>query len=418
MENRTIKMGVFGGYRGSSFYEFILANNAEIVAVCDFNKKYANKAKKALGGNVAVYSNFEDFINHEGLEAVLLSNYFHEHSIYAIKALEKGIHVLSECTSNATMAQGVELVRAAEKSNAIYMLSENYPYMLFNQEMRKVYRGGTLGKVLFAEGEYNHPVDPADEEYLCSLTPHSKHWRYNLPRTYYITHSLAPLMYITGALPVRVTAMPVYGSAEEEAKQIRGVPEQAAIVTCMNNDGSVYRVTGHASMGAHENSYRVCGEKGQIENLRDGTGRVLLTYNRWETPEGLPERLCYTPVLKDKNRAIIKKAGHGGGDFFVIREFLSCIRENRRPEFDVYFATRMASVAILGHRSMLENGTPYDIPDFSREEDRKAYENDTLTPFYGTDGSEPTIRSTNKPIYCMTPEGKAAYDEQIAKMKF
>lgn len=418
MSSKTIKMGVFGGYRGSYFYECILANNAEIVAVCDFNEKYANKAKEALGGDVAVYRNFEDFINHEGLEAVLLSNYFHEHSEYAVKALERGIHVLSECTSNATMAQGVELVRAAKKSNAVYMLSENYPYMLFNQEMRRVYRGGSLGKVLFAEGEYNHPIDPADVEYLSSLTPSSKHWRYSLPRTYYVTHSLAPLMYITGALPVRVTAMPVYGSAEEEAKQCRGVPERAAIITCMNDDGSVYRVTGHAAFGAHENSYRICGEKGQIENLRDGTGRVLLTYNRWDVPAGVPERSCYAPVLEDKDRALIKKAGHGGGDFFVIREFLNCIREDRKPEFDVYFATRMASVAILGHRSMLENGTPYDLPDFKREEDLLAYENDTLSPFHGTNGSEPTIRSTNKAVYCMTPEGRAAYDERISKMKF
>ena len=99
----------------------------------------------------------------------------------------------------------------------------------------------------------------------------------------------------------------------------------------------------------------------------------------------------------------------------MIREFLSCIRENRRPEFDVYFATRMASVAILGHRSLLENGVPYDVPDFRREEDRKAYENDTLTPFYGTDGSQPTIRSTNREIYCLTPEGRAKYDAEMSK---
>ena len=49
-------MGIFGGYRGSSFYKCVLANNAEIVAVCDFNEKYANKAKEKLGGDVAVYT--------------------------------------------------------------------------------------------------------------------------------------------------------------------------------------------------------------------------------------------------------------------------------------------------------------------------------------------------------------------------
>ena len=419
MNTKTIKMGIFGGYRGSYFYKCILANNAEIVAVCDFNEKYANKAREMLGDDVAVYTEFDKFIEHEGLEAVLLSNYFHEHAPYAIRLLERGIHVLSECTSNATMAQGVELVRAAEKSSAIYMLSENYPYMLFNQEMRRVYREGSLGRVLFAEGEYNHPLDPNNTEYALSLCPTSKHWRYNLPRTYYITHSLAPLMYITGSVPKRVTALPVYGTERTCTGEgiSRGVPERAAILTCRNDDGSVFRVTGCAAFGVEENSYRVCGERGQIENLRDGTGRVLLTYNHWEVPEGMADKTTYKPMLKDKDAALIKGAGHGGGDFFVVREFLNCIREKRRPEFDVYFATAMASVAILGHRSMLRDGTPYDIPDFRLEEDRVKYENDTLSPFFGTDGTEPTIEAMAHPDYWMTPEGRAEYDERLKRLK-
>ena len=50
----------------------------------------------------------------------------------------------------------------------------------------------------------------------------------------------------------------------------------------------------------------------------------------------------------------------------------------------------MSSVAILAHRSALEGGKPYDIPDFTKEEDRKLYENDTLSPFY-SDDKEPTL---------------------------
>jgi len=419
MSNKSIKIGIFGGYRGSSFYKCILANNAEIVAVCDFNIKYANKAKEVLGGDVAVYTAFDEFIEHEGLEAVLLSNYFHEHAPYAIRLLERGIHVLSECTSNATMAQGVALVRAAEKSSAIYMLSENYPFMTFNQEMRRIYRGGSLGKALYAEGEYNHPLDPNDLEYSVELCPTSKHWRYNLPRTYYITHSLAPLMYITGATPKRVTALPIYDPVRTDFDGIsRGVPERAAIVTTLNDDDSVFRVTGCAAFGAHENSYRICAEKGQVENLRDGTGRVLLNYNKWDVPESVScSTSCYAPLLKDRDAELAKKAGHGGGDFFVIREFLNCIRENRKPEFDVYFGTTMASVAILGHRSMLENGVPYDIPDFRKQEDRVKYENDNLSPFYGTDGTEPTIPATNRPGYWLSAEGRAEYDRKVEEFR-
>jgi hypothetical protein len=76
----------------------------------------------------------------------------------------------------------------------------------------------------------------------------------------------------------------------------------------------------------------------------------------------------------------------------------------------------MASVAILGHRSLLENGTPYDIPDFHNEEDRKKYENDTLSPFYHSDGREPSIRQSNSTVN-FTPEDMARYDEAVAKIQ-
>lgn len=416
MSKKTVKIGVFGGYRGSAYYKNFMANNGEIVAICEKNPVYAQKAKSALGDDIAVYSDFDSFIEHEGLEAILVSNYFHEHAPYAIRALEKGIHVLSECTSNGTMAEGVALVRAAEKSKAIYMLAENYPYMLFNQEMRRVFEGGTLGKLIFAEGEYNHPISPSDNlDYYISLCPSSTHWRYALPRSYYITHSLAPLKYITGATPKRVTAFAAMDPAPviEDSLQ-RGVPERAAIVLTQNDDGSVFRVTGCAGFGHHENSYRICCKKGQIENLRDHSGAVLLSYNSWDAPEGYEKPKLYQPELSDKDKELIDKAGHGGGDFFVAREFLDCIREGRKPAFDVYFATNMASVAILSHRSILEGGKPYDIPDFSKEEDRLLYENDTFAPFYGSDGTPPSIAISTMPDYhTLTPEGRARYDAHV-----
>ena len=156
---KKIRLGVFGVRRGSYYFESFLANNADIVAICDVDELYMKKAVDKLGGNVTTYKSFDEFIEHP-MDAVFVANYFHEHAEYAIRCLEKNIHVLCECTANSTMAEGVKLVRAAEKSKAFYMLAENYPYMLFNQEMKKVYEGGTLGEVLYAEGEYNHPGDP------------------------------------------------------------------------------------------------------------------------------------------------------------------------------------------------------------------------------------------------------------------
>jgi len=117
-----IRIGIFGMKRGGSFIEHILANNGNIVAVCDKDTDYFDKPRRILGDSTKYFTNFDEFIE-TPMDAVLLANYFHEHTPYAIRCLEKNIHVLSECTSNSTMAEGVQLVEAAEKSDAFYMLA-------------------------------------------------------------------------------------------------------------------------------------------------------------------------------------------------------------------------------------------------------------------------------------------------------
>ncbi len=398
---KQVKIGVFGvGGRGTAFFDNIRDNGGVVTAICDKSEIALAKAKLSLKNkNIATFTDFDEFIEKADIEAVFLCNFFHEHAPYAIRALEKGIHVLSECVSNGTMADGVALVRAAEKSKAIYMLAENYPFMKFNQEMYRVYRGGSLGKALYCEGEYNHPIDPANDKQIKALRPYEKHWRNYLPRTYYITHSLAPLMYITGAFPVRVTAMPVYCPEEPDSLMGYRVGDRAAIITCLNDDNSVYRITGCSAFGYHESSYRICATKGQIENARGTRGKISLNYNKWDKPEGMDAENLYMPDWQDEDKELIEKSGHGGGDFLVMREFLNCVREGKRPVFDEYFATTTASVGILAHRSLLERGVPYDIPDFHKEEDRIKYENDRLSPFWGSDGSAPTVRCCSDESY-------------------
>ena len=63
----------------------------------------------------------------------------------------------------------------------------------------------------------------------------------------------------------------------------------------------------------------------------------------------------------------------------------------------------MSSVAILSHRSLLECGVPYDIPDFHRPEDRERYREDTLSPFYGEDGTPPTLPCCSHPDFVPDP---------------
>lgn len=412
---KKLKIGIFGvGERGRSLAPNFMLLGCDIVAICDFRPECIEKAKKVVGDSVAVYESFDDFIHHD-MDAVILSNFFHEHAPYAIRLMERGIHVFSECISNGTMGEGVALARAWEKHPVIYMLAENYPEMIFNREIKRVCDEGTLGKIMYAEGEYNHPGAPGDVAFMKDYNYFPAHWRNYLPRTYYITHSLGPIMYATGATPKRVTAFAVYEPVKGDYPTASMDGDRAAVVTTQNDDGSIYRITGCAAYGAHHNAYRVCGVNGQIENLRGMGGKVMLRYSEWARPEGLACDNLYEPAWNDKDEELIKTSGHGGGDYLTARTFVECVRKGKQPPhpFNLYSAITMSSVGILAHRSMLEGGVPYDIPDFRTEEDRVKYENDFLTPFVGKNGEAPTLPCCSHPNHTHTEKQLSLYKKMV-----
>ena len=88
--------------------------------------------------------------------------------------------------------------------------------------------------------------------------------------------------------------------------------------------------------------------------------------------------------------------GHGGADFFVVYNFIKDIEAGREPYWDVYRSTTTASVAILAWRSILNGNACYDVPDFRKEEDRKKYEFDNITPYPDKD-LKPMIPCSSQP---------------------
>ena len=149
----------------------------------------------------------------------------------------------------------------------------------------------------------------------------------------------------------------------------------------------MFRVTGCAGFAQHGNYYRLCGTKGSVECDR-GNSRVMLTYNSWDKPEGVEHYSSHPAEWSDvKLGELAAGAGHGGGDFFVIHNFIKALENGTEPYWNVYRATAMASCAILAHRSILNGNIGYDIPDFRREEDKQKYEFDRSSPFPDAEGN-------------------------------
>ncbi|MBO7520445.1 MAG: Gfo/Idh/MocA family oxidoreductase, partial [Clostridia bacterium] len=197
-----VKIGVLGLYRGSSMINYCLAaDNAELVAICDkWEEGVRLQKERHKDLNITYYTDFDEFLKHD-MDMVVLANYANEHTPFAIKAMKAGKHVFSEVLPVQTMKEAVELAEAVEETGMLYGYAENYCYMAAPYEMRRLYREGKLGEFQYGEGEYIHNC----ENVWPSLAYGDKnHWRNNMYATYYCTHSLGPIIHITGLRPVSV----------------------------------------------------------------------------------------------------------------------------------------------------------------------------------------------------------------------
>jgi predicted dehydrogenase len=372
---KAIRVGVIGVGRGQSFANAAELVGMKLVALCDTWEERLLQVGNSYG--VATYTDYDKFLEHD-MDAVILANFFHEHAPFAIKALKAGKHVMSETAANTTLAEGVALCRAVEKTGLTYMFAENYPFTAFNQEMRHLYRAGEIGEVTYAEGEYNHPMAPRDR---LGISPGMKHWRNWLPSTYYCTHALAPLMYITDTMPVRINALSIACRKVDEMS-VR-VADPGSVILCRMDNGAVFRVFGLLLPG-HSNWYRLHGTRGAMEITRGpgyfGPGQIRVWHEEWDLKPGAEAERVYAPDWREHGD-LARQAGHGGGDFWTDYYFAEAIRSGGPPYLDVYRGVTMSSVGILSWKSALEDGRPFDMPDFKNESSRKSYESDHWSPW-------------------------------------
>jgi predicted dehydrogenase len=395
LKNRKIRVGVIGVGRGQSFARAATdVVGMKLVAICDKWKEKLVKVGKDYG--VKTYDDYDEFLEHD-MDAVVLANYFHQHAPFAIKALRAGKHVMSETAANKTLAEGVALCRAVEETGKIYMFAENYPFTAFNQEMARLYREGEIGRVLYAEGEYNHPMSPED---MNRLSPGLKHWRNWLPSTYYCTHALAPLMCITDTMPTSINALAI--AAPELTSKMPRTNDPGSVILCRMDNGAVFRIFGLWVPG-HSNWYRLHGTRGAMEIVRGpgyfGPGQIRIWHEEWDSGPGIPRERTYVPDWPEHGD-LARRAGHGGGDFWTNFHFANAIRSGKQPYLNVYRGVAMSSVGILAWKSALEGGRPFEVPDFKREASRKLYENDNWSPWpedAGPGQPPPSILGLNKP---------------------
>ena len=370
-----IRVGVIGGYRGASMINYCKrAAHAEVVAICDKSRVVLDAQKEAAEGlGITFYDNFEDFIKHD-MDAVVLANYANEHAPFAIRAMREGKHVYSEVLPIQTMAEAVALAECIEETGKIYAYGENYCYMPAPYEMKRLYRENAIGEFEYGECEYIHNCEPI---WHAITYGEREHWRNHMYSTFYCTHSLGPIIHMTGLRPVSVIGFE--GTKNERNLRTGALGGQFGIEMVTLENGAIIKSI-HG--GLYQNSIWYCayGSKGRMESAREDAelGDVHMLYLNNDEYSGQYRKNSLTHY--QPTRALDDLAegfGHGSSDFYAMWHFIEKIKGN--PEADIidfYEALDMFLPGMFAYRSILDGGIPKKIPNLRNKQEREAYRYD------------------------------------------
>jgi predicted dehydrogenase len=371
---RTVRVGVLGLRRGAALARLAQQAGMQVVAVCERDDRRREEAARAL--DAAGYRDVDPFLDHP-MDAVILVNDFDQHAPVAIRALDRGLSVLSETAACRTVAEGVALVQAAERSSGIYMFAENYPYMPLAREMRRRYQAGDIGEIRYAEAEYLD--EPAD---LARMVNDRAHWRARTPATYYCTHSLAPVAAITGTRPVQVSGFvaPTASGPEALERARRGRGWAALLVVRLDN-GAVFKSL-HGFLEAGQQAWvRIHGDRGLMENLRHGDTRTLrVVWDAAGDEAGRRAEEVLLPWPPGFPTTTADPLGDGVAETLMLRDFADAVGHSVIPDQDVYFGVQLSITGIQAMRSSLAGSLPVEVPDLRRPEIRRAHAADDWFP--------------------------------------
>ncbi|MBO5197267.1 MAG: Gfo/Idh/MocA family oxidoreductase [Lachnospiraceae bacterium] len=414
-----VRIGLFGCGRGSFVKKYCQkVQNAELVAVCD--KVF--ETQDIPDNGIAHYTKFEDFIKHD-MDAVVLANYANEHAPFAIKAMKAGKHVLSEVLPCQCMKEAVELVETAEATGMIYAYSENYCYMPAPREMKRLYLAGELGEFEYGEGEYIHNCEPL----WCSIQDGPDHWRNNMYANFYCTHSIGPLIHITGLRPIKVTGFELPCNSRTLRMGRKAGAVGIEMITLEN--GAMLKSI-HGDLGKDSVWYTIYGSKGRMESeredVREGEHAVCTFRKNIDQFEGECADHIETYRPTDALTELASGHGHGSSDFYVMYNFIEKILGNPEADtIDVYEAMDMFLPGLFAYRSVLEGGKSMDIPNLRFAADRERYRYDTacvdpkvagnqLLPSYSK-GSIEIPDEVYQNMY--TPEAKMRIERYLTREK-
>lgn len=421
-QNQKVKIGVLGGGRGFTLSQFCEQSDvAELVAVCDRDPRCLQELRDHFGDSVTYYEDFDAFLTHE-MDLVVLANYANAHAPFAVKALKAGKNVLSELLPFQNMKEACELADAVDESRKRYFYGENCCFMAAPKKMRKLFRSGEMGQFRYGEGEYMHDLE---KDWYRHSHSDPNHWRNTMTAFYYCTHSIGPLIHISGLRPVSVTGFEAPYTEKMRRMGAKGAPFGMEIITL--ETGALLKSIHGVGPAEYSLWYSCLGDRGKVESERnilggEGSGKL---YMKADLVEGSEDGLFCDTDVTDELTELSKGYSHGGADFYMMYHVCRALQGDTEADtIDFYEACDMFLPGMFAYFSVLDGNKPQAIPDLRDKAVRNQWRNDTrcTDPDIAGDMLLPSYSKGNPEIPQSVYDGlkaklEAFYAEQNGKEK-
>ncbi len=349
----ALRVGISGLRRGLGPGRiFNMLPECKLVAGCDPDPAKREQVEGDFPG-IRTFADYQDMLDW-GLDIVMVATPMPLHASQTVAALDAGCHVLQEVTLAQTLdecRQIAQAVKAHPKQK--FMLAENNCYLGHIMSWKRMWEDGLLGDFMYAEAEYVHDIRS-----LLRQPDGSPTWRASRPPIVYCTHSLGPLMKVTGERCTLALGLNTGSKLEPDLGHIDfGV---GVFQTASGGAMKVLRAQAVAREPAMHN-YTIYGTKGCLETARPPYDMRTNAYL-----ESVPHLhgMIEMPLKGDVPHAPAEAyaGGHGTVEYYMVRDFIQAIVNDGKPPIDIELGWNMTVPGLCAHESAVKGGAPIAVP--------------------------------------------------------
>ena len=258
----------------------------ELVAGALSSTPEKSRASGEALGLPRVYDDFKSMAIREarlkaGIEAVSIVTPNHVHYAAAREFLKRGIHVICDKPLTSTLPDARKLVKAAEASGAIFVLTHNYTGYPMVRQARQMVANGDIGRIRVVQVEYPQDWLSVEQDFK------QAEWRTDPARSG-VGGSTGDIGTHAFNLACFVTGLEVESLAADIQAFVPGRPVDDNAHVMLRFEGGARGMLWASQVApGNENALRirVYGESGGLEWAQEDPNYL------WHTPFGEPKRL-------------------------------------------------------------------------------------------------------------------------------